>query len=172
MPTKQRDATIFSAPDLYKLTARSPLSIHISHLLLRRRPVRYHHSHLEGPEAGELVDELWGWDAGWLLAGGAVHAPGRQSDDGGVGRRGRQQPLEREAHLDTDGLRPIRRGGFARSSYFRNLEVVDADNSLGPVQSVTTLAENPGCYDIRSSSTSDWGTHFYYVGPGSNPNCS
>ncbi|KAG0461878.1 hypothetical protein HPP92_020354 [Vanilla planifolia] len=62
--------------------------------------------------------------------------------------------------------------GFARSSYFRNLEVVDADNSLGPVQSVTTLAENPGCYDIRSSSSSDWGTYFYYGGPGSNPNCS
>lgn len=61
--------------------------------------------------------------------------------------------------------------GFARSSYFRNLEVVDADNSLSPVQSITTLAENPGCYDIKSSSNADWGTYFYYGGPGSNSKC-
>ncbi|XP_020570948.1 uncharacterized protein LOC110018064 [Phalaenopsis equestris] len=61
--------------------------------------------------------------------------------------------------------------GFARSSYFRNLEIVDADNSLSPVQSITTLAENPNCYDIKSSANSDWGTYFYYGGPGSNPRC-
>ncbi|PKA59409.1 hypothetical protein AXF42_Ash019563 [Apostasia shenzhenica] len=61
--------------------------------------------------------------------------------------------------------------GFSRSSYFRNLEVVDGDNSLSPVQSITTMAENPGCYDIRSSSSSDWGTYFYYGGPGSNSKC-
>ncbi|PKU66274.1 uncharacterized protein LOC110111056 [Dendrobium catenatum] len=61
--------------------------------------------------------------------------------------------------------------GFTRSSYFRNLEIVDADNSLSPVQSITTLAENPNCYDIKSSSSSEWGTYFYYGGPGSNPKC-
>ncbi|KAK8957854.1 hypothetical protein KSP39_PZI000578 [Platanthera zijinensis] len=61
--------------------------------------------------------------------------------------------------------------GFARASYFRDLEVVDADNSLSPVESVTTLAENPDCYDIKSSSNADWGTYFYYGGPGSNSKC-
>ncbi|CAO2207629.1 unnamed protein product [Urochloa humidicola] len=75
--------------------------------------------------------------------------------------------------------------GFGRASYFRNLETVDADNSLAqvPVEAIQTLAENPACYDIRkgaydddddhsgSGSGSGWGTHFYYGGPGHNPAC-
>lgn len=61
--------------------------------------------------------------------------------------------------------------GFSRSSYFRNLEVVDADNSLTSVESISTLAENTNCYDIKSSRNGEWGTYFYYGGPGSNPKC-
>ena len=61
--------------------------------------------------------------------------------------------------------------GFGRASYFRNLEVVDSDNSLSSVESVTTLAENTDCYNIKSSSSGDWGTYFYYGGPGKNPKC-
>ena len=61
--------------------------------------------------------------------------------------------------------------GFGRASYFRNLEVVDSDNSLSSVESVTTLAENTNCYNIKSSSSGDWGTYFYYGGPGKNPKC-
>ncbi|GAB2229119.1 hypothetical protein Droror1_Dr00023254 [Drosera rotundifolia] len=60
---------------------------------------------------------------------------------------------------------------FGRASYFRNLEIVDSDNSLNAVQNVQTLAENTNCYDIESSYSSDWGTYFYYGGPGRNPNC-
>ncbi|KAG0460478.1 hypothetical protein HPP92_020775 [Vanilla planifolia] len=61
--------------------------------------------------------------------------------------------------------------GFARSSYFDNLEVVDATNSLSPVLSVYTQSDNSHCYDIKSSSRSDGGTYFYYGGPGNNPYC-
>ncbi|CAL5000461.1 unnamed protein product [Urochloa decumbens] len=72
--------------------------------------------------------------------------------------------------------------GFGRASYFRNLETVDADNSLAqvPIDAIQTLAENDACYDIRkayddgdhhSGSGSGWGTHFYYGGPGHNPAC-
>ncbi|XP_010263977.1 PREDICTED: uncharacterized protein LOC104602107 [Nelumbo nucifera] len=61
--------------------------------------------------------------------------------------------------------------GFGKSSYFRNLEIVDADNSLSPAQDISTLAENTNCYNIRSSSNNEWGTHFYYGGPGKNPQC-
>ncbi|KAG9446835.1 hypothetical protein H6P81_012963 [Aristolochia fimbriata] len=61
--------------------------------------------------------------------------------------------------------------GFGRASYFRNLELVDADNSLSSVESVSTLAENTNCYNIRASSNGDWGTYFYYGGPGKNPQC-
>ncbi|WVZ91594.1 hypothetical protein U9M48_037744 [Paspalum notatum var. saurae] len=65
--------------------------------------------------------------------------------------------------------------GFARASYFRNLETVDADNSLAevPVDAIQTLAEDASCYDIRKAydGGSGWGTHFYYGGPGRNPAC-
>lgn len=62
--------------------------------------------------------------------------------------------------------------GFGKASYFRNLEIVDSDNSLVPVQDVTILAENTECYDIKSSSSNEWGTYFYYGGPGFNPRCA
>jgi hypothetical protein len=66
--------------------------------------------------------------------------------------------------------------GFGRASYFRNLETVDADNSLVQValDALQTLAENAGCYDIRKAydhAGGGWGTHFYYGGPGHNPAC-
>jgi len=74
--------------------------------------------------------------------------------------------------------------GFARASYFRNLETVDADNSLAevPLDAIQTLAEDAACYDIRKahddgggghsgSAGGGWGTHFYYGGPGHNPAC-
>ncbi|KAG5549685.1 hypothetical protein RHGRI_014850 [Rhododendron griersonianum] len=61
--------------------------------------------------------------------------------------------------------------GFGKASYFRNLEVVDSDNSLSSAQGISTLAENVNCYDIKSFSNSAWGTYFYYGGPGYNPKC-
>ncbi|KAI4302000.1 hypothetical protein L6164_035224 [Bauhinia variegata] len=61
--------------------------------------------------------------------------------------------------------------GFGKASYFRNLEIVDSDNSLSPVHNILTLAENTNCYDIRSSYNNQWGTYFYYGGPGNNPEC-
>ncbi|XP_059665695.1 protein neprosin-like [Cornus florida] len=61
--------------------------------------------------------------------------------------------------------------GFGKASYFRNIEVVDSDNSLSSAQDISTLAENTNCYSIKSSYNSGWGTHFYYGGPGNNPKC-
>ncbi|RWW11722.1 hypothetical protein BHE74_00040998 [Ensete ventricosum] len=61
--------------------------------------------------------------------------------------------------------------GFGRASYFRSLEVVDSDNSLTSARPIATMAENTKCYDIKSFSNADWGTYFYYGGPGNNPHC-
>ncbi|RDX65888.1 hypothetical protein CR513_55414 [Mucuna pruriens] len=61
--------------------------------------------------------------------------------------------------------------GFGKASYFRNLEIVDTDNSLSSVHNILTLAENTNCYDIKSSYSNEWGTYFYYGGPGNNPQC-
>ncbi|GKV07100.1 hypothetical protein SLEP1_g18903 [Rubroshorea leprosula] len=61
--------------------------------------------------------------------------------------------------------------GFGKASYFRNLEIVDADNSLSSIHDISTLAENTNCYNIQSSYNNEWGTYFYYGGPGNNPRC-
>ncbi|XP_058738703.1 protein neprosin-like [Vicia villosa] len=61
--------------------------------------------------------------------------------------------------------------GFGKASYFRNLEVVDTDNSLTSASNILTLAENKNCYNIKSFYNNKWGTHFYYGGPGNNPRC-
>ncbi|KAK7337970.1 hypothetical protein VNO77_18564 [Canavalia gladiata] len=62
--------------------------------------------------------------------------------------------------------------GFGKASYFRNIEIVDMDNSLSSVHNILTLAENTNCYDIKSSYSNEWGTYFYYGGPGNNPQCT
>lgn len=62
--------------------------------------------------------------------------------------------------------------GFRKASYFRNLEIVDSDNSLSSAQDISILAENTNCYNIKNAYSSEWGTHFYYGGPGRNPQCN
>ncbi|GMI84505.1 hypothetical protein like AT5G18460 [Hibiscus trionum] len=61
--------------------------------------------------------------------------------------------------------------GFGKASYFRNLEIVDADNSLSSIHDISILAENTNCYNIKNSYNNEWGTYFYYGGPGNNPQC-
>ncbi|KAM0995204.1 hypothetical protein COP2_010888 [Malus domestica] len=61
--------------------------------------------------------------------------------------------------------------GFGKASYFRNLEIVDSENNLNSVGDVPTSAEYTKCYDIKSSYNNEWGTHFYYGGPGRNAGC-
>ncbi|XP_052205089.1 uncharacterized protein LOC127809945 [Diospyros lotus] len=63
------------------------------------------------------------------------------------------------------------REGFGRASYFRNLQVVDWDNSLIPLSDLRVLADHPNCYDIQGGINAVWGNYFYYGGPGRNPNC-
>ncbi|KAL0341454.1 UNVERIFIED_CONTAM: hypothetical protein Scaly_1808000 [Sesamum calycinum] len=61
--------------------------------------------------------------------------------------------------------------GFGKASYFRNLQVVDWDNSLIPLSNLHLLADHPNCYDIRAGKNNAWGNYFYYGGPGRNPRC-
>ncbi|BAF19546.1 protein neprosin [Oryza sativa Japonica Group] len=61
--------------------------------------------------------------------------------------------------------------GFDRAAYFRNLQVVDWDNSLIPAANLKLLADHPACYDIQGGSNSYWGSYFYYGGPGRNVKC-
>lgn len=61
--------------------------------------------------------------------------------------------------------------GFGKASYFRNLQVVDWDNNLLPLNNLHLLADHPNCYDIRQGRNNVWGTYFYYGGPGRNVRC-
>ncbi|OEL17705.1 hypothetical protein BAE44_0021276 [Dichanthelium oligosanthes] len=63
--------------------------------------------------------------------------------------------------------------GFGRASYFRNLEVVDWDNSLVPLAAgFHVTADHPNCYDIQGGVNAVWGNYFYYGGPGRNVRCT
>ncbi|KAL0436109.1 UNVERIFIED_CONTAM: hypothetical protein Sradi_0318800 [Sesamum radiatum] len=61
--------------------------------------------------------------------------------------------------------------GFGKSSYFRNIQVVDSSNNLKAPKDVGTFTEQSNCYDVQTGSNGDWGRYFYYGGPGRNPNC-
>nr|GMD20863.1 Arabinan endo-1,5-alpha-L-arabinosidase A precursor [Ipomoea batatas] len=61
--------------------------------------------------------------------------------------------------------------GFGKASYFRNLQLVDWDNSLIPLSNLQVLADHPNCYDIQAGSNRVWGNFFYYGGPGKSPKC-
>ncbi|WZZ16804.1 hypothetical protein YC2023_109893 [Brassica napus] len=61
--------------------------------------------------------------------------------------------------------------GFGKASYFRNLELVDWDNTLIPTANLRVLADHPNCYDIRGGVNRVWGNYFYYGGPGKNSKC-
>uniref|UniRef100_A0A2N9IQW3 Neprosin PEP catalytic domain-containing protein n=1 Tax=Fagus sylvatica TaxID=28930 RepID=A0A2N9IQW3_FAGSY len=61
--------------------------------------------------------------------------------------------------------------GFGRASYFRNMQVVDWDNSLIPLSNLRVLADHPNCYDIQGGINNVWGNYFYYGGPGRNVRC-
>ncbi|XP_076928186.1 protein neprosin-like [Bidens hawaiensis] len=61
--------------------------------------------------------------------------------------------------------------GFGKASYFRNLKVVDWDNSLLPLRNLRLLADHPNCYDIKAGKNNVWGDYIYYGGPGRNERC-
>ncbi|KVI00609.1 uncharacterized protein LOC112519423 [Cynara cardunculus var. scolymus] len=61
--------------------------------------------------------------------------------------------------------------GFSKASYFRNIEIVDESNNLRTPKDINTFTEQPNCYDVRTGNNGDWGSYFYYGGPGRNPNC-
>ncbi|XP_047318806.1 uncharacterized protein LOC124922124 [Impatiens glandulifera] len=76
------------------------------------------------------------------------------------------------AHTTTQmGSGHFAREGFGKASYFRNMQVVDWDNSLIPLSNLKVLADHPNCYDIQGGINRVWGNYFYYGGPGRNMKC-
>nr|CAB3483934.1 unnamed protein product [Digitaria exilis] len=61
--------------------------------------------------------------------------------------------------------------GFAKASYIRNIQTVDSSNTLSSANGLSLLNPSPNCYNVQSGTSSNWGTHIFYGGPGRNPNC-
>ena len=61
--------------------------------------------------------------------------------------------------------------GFSKASYFKNIQVVDSSNNLKAPRGVGTFTEQSNCYDVQNGNNGDWGTYFYYGGPGRSSNC-
>ena len=61
--------------------------------------------------------------------------------------------------------------GFSKASYFKNIQVVDSTNQLKAPKGLGTFTERSNCYDVQNDNNGDWGTYFYYGGPGKNSNC-
>ncbi|KAM0850825.1 hypothetical protein ACQ4PT_052822 [Festuca glaucescens] len=61
--------------------------------------------------------------------------------------------------------------GFDKSSYFKNIQVVDSTNQLKAPKGMGMFTEQSNCYDVQNGNNGDWGTYFYYGGPGKNSNC-
>ncbi|KAG0462415.1 hypothetical protein HPP92_020891 [Vanilla planifolia] len=61
--------------------------------------------------------------------------------------------------------------GFGKASYFRNIQIVDESNNLRSPKGIGAFTEQSNCYDVQTGNNGDWGSYFYYGGPGRNANC-
>ncbi|KAJ0258515.1 hypothetical protein HA466_0072910 [Hirschfeldia incana] len=61
--------------------------------------------------------------------------------------------------------------GWGKASYFKNVQVVDGSNKLRNPENLQVFTDQENCYNVKSGNGGSWGSHFYYGGPGRNPNC-
>jgi len=61
--------------------------------------------------------------------------------------------------------------GFGKTSYFRNIQVVDSSNNLKAPKGIGTFTQKSNCYGVQTGYSGDWGHYFYYGGPSRNQNC-
>ncbi|XVF14730.1 hypothetical protein REPUB_Repub09cG0087000 [Reevesia pubescens] len=61
--------------------------------------------------------------------------------------------------------------GFGKASYFKNIQIVDGSNNLRVPKGIATFTEQSDCYDVQLGKGGNWGSYFYYGGPGRSPNC-
>ncbi|MQL97674.1 hypothetical protein Taro_030377 [Colocasia esculenta] len=64
--------------------------------------------------------------------------------------------------------------GFKRSSFLKNVQVLDSSYSYSVPEKPIATAESPNCYDIQVGKEKDgsWGYFFFYGGPGSSEKCT
>lgn len=62
---------------------------------------------------------------------------------------------------------------FGKSSFFRNLGIIDESNTLRNPPNLEPLITRPSCYDLQlqEDTKSKFGTYFFYGGPGRSNKC-
>ncbi|CAE6075473.1 unnamed protein product [Arabidopsis arenosa] len=61
--------------------------------------------------------------------------------------------------------------GYGKAGFFRNLKIIDYLSYMQPVQEFVLQTKNPTCYTAKKGYSEEWGSHFYYGGPGYNALC-
>ncbi|KAI3733478.1 hypothetical protein L6452_12921 [Arctium lappa] len=62
--------------------------------------------------------------------------------------------------------------GFGKSSYIRNLEVIDRTHKTNPLSNFSLYAEKRTCYNVTSGFAGNWGYYIYFGGSGNDPTCT
>ncbi|KAK8988706.1 hypothetical protein V6N11_030085 [Hibiscus sabdariffa] len=64
--------------------------------------------------------------------------------------------------------------GYRKASYIRNLRYVDESGAIKDAEphNVSPLVTRPECYDLQMGNLNNYGTHFFYGGPGFSDKCS
>ncbi|KAK6284434.1 PREDICTED: uncharacterized protein LOC18596072 [Theobroma cacao] len=60
---------------------------------------------------------------------------------------------------------------FGKASFFRNLGYIDDSGAVRDPENLVPYASNPSCYDLHIPTKNDFGTHFYFGGPGYSDKC-
>ncbi|XP_004509630.1 protein neprosin-like [Cicer arietinum] len=60
---------------------------------------------------------------------------------------------------------------YGKAAHFKNIQLVHADDALVPFRAHSTDISFPDCYNLKDGYGGDWGSYFYYGGPGRNINC-
>ncbi|CAA6662875.1 unnamed protein product [Spirodela intermedia] len=76
------------------------------------------------------------------------------------GEGGGELGAKRRAHRHSDGLRPLPGGGLRKGELLQEC-----------AGRVGTFTEQSNCYDVQSGYNGDWGSYFYFGGPGKSANC-
>ncbi|KAK8678735.1 hypothetical protein V6N13_144222 [Hibiscus sabdariffa] len=63
--------------------------------------------------------------------------------------------------------------GYRKASYVRNLMYVDESGAIKDAEphNVSSLVTTPECYDLQMGNPNNYGTHFFYGGPGFSDKC-
>jgi hypothetical protein len=115
-----------------------------------------------------LIDTAW-----WLYISGKPvgYYPKRLFGDGMLSKMADAIVVGGEVSGDNSwapmGSGSFAHKGYGKAAYIRNINYVDGDGIMLPLQ-LTPVSPANRCYNYQKSETSGWGSSFFYGGPGGN----